>query len=422
MTTSSQVNYSSENDIDSLMISALSNYSEWVEWGQNLSNATTAADHNNDTSNLESVVRNKDGSVRNPLVIDLYVFSINLFCCLFGLPLNFYMAVRIVSDFRLRNKPKNIFLLDMIICNIFTLFTASLEILNFFWLNETLCKVYVSIVGLSYIAFYFNLLLSLIDRFVAITRPFWHRRNITAKLVIVWLLVFNLSLAVAFKWIYVGGTVPLRCEIQISHGLTFQGILLVELVACIIFHIIDFVETRENLPRPSRTISVLPIRLNRMFQNREIREQETGAELPAHITGETITTGATPTRAATTTADTIVVAVNQRQSATLGIHLNSEGLDRLEKETTKTFLVGIIPILLLSLPWLGFAIFYHICIPLYGGAYCNNYTWMIPYFKALMTCHALVHPVANLCRNEELSSPTPLANQFERYYSQSQFS
>jgi hypothetical protein len=158
-----------------------------------------------------------------------------------------------------------------------------------------------------------------------------------------------------------------------------------------------------------------------MFSNRE-REQQGTAEtqLSNNISGEITTAGAMQTRAIGTTAvDTIVVATSQNQLGAMGIHLNRESLDRLEKETTKTFLFGIIPILLLSLPWLSFAIFYHICIPLYGGGYCKNYTWLIPYFKALMTCHAFVHPAANLCRNEELSSPA--SNQFERNFSQSQF-
>jgi hypothetical protein len=44
----------------------------------------------------------------------------------------------------------------------------------------------------------------------------------------------------------------------------------------------------------------------------------------------------------------------------LGVHINSEGLNRLEKEVTKTFLVGVIPQLLsLPLPWLMFAVSYH---------------------------------------------------------------
>ena len=86
------------------MISVLSNYSEWVEWdSENLSAMTTAHHNNNNNdadplllSDLESVVLNKDGSVRNPLVIDPHVFSTDVFCCLFCRPLNFYTAIRIL--------------------------------------------------------------------------------------------------------------------------------------------------------------------------------------------------------------------------------------------------------------------------------------------------------------------------------------
>ena len=369
-----------------------------LEWNEKNMSSGGPTIYSNEFPQLKwsDVVHNKDGSIRNPLVIDGIVFSVDSFCCLLGLPLNFYMAKLILCDRRLRKKPRNIFLVDMIICNIFTLFTASLEILNFFWSNETVCKIYVSITGLSYVSFYFNLLLSLIDRFVAIKLPFWHRRKVTAKLAIFSLLIINLGLLLAVKWIYVGGIVPLRCEIQISHGLTFQGTLCVELVSCIIFHVINYVQTRGNLPRPSRTIPISSTRQNRVSQRREMTTEEAGGA----------------------GADTTVNVINERQTMTLSIHMNSEGINRLENETTKTFLIGVIPILFLSLPWLVFAIFYHICHFFYGDM-CSHFTWLIPYFKALMSFHAVVHPLANICRNEELASPPP--TQMEHVWHENQF-
>jgi hypothetical protein len=60
----------------------------------------------------------------------------------------------------------------------------------------------------------------------------------------------------------------------------------------------------------------------------------------------------------------------------------------MKKEVTKTFLVGVIPqLLLLPLPWLMYAVSYHISLPLLSGEGCANFNWLIPYSKALITLH-----------------------------------
>lgn len=127
------------------------------------------------------VLREKNGSVKVPIVVDDFIFTVDCICCLIGLPINVLIAVKILLEERLYSKPRNILLLDNILCNIFTLFTASVEMVYYFWPEESVCLVYSSVVGLSYVLFFLNLLLSLIDTYVVITNPFWHRRKVTLK-------------------------------------------------------------------------------------------------------------------------------------------------------------------------------------------------------------------------------------------------
>lgn len=181
-----------------------------VSWSEdNLSSATGV--ENNDleeliTNNLSSnnsailsqffpqlwldVLREKNGSVKNPIEVDAFIFTVDCICCLVGLPINILIAIKILLDERLYSKPRNVLLLDNILCNTFTLFSASVETVYFYWPQESVCIVYSAIVGLSYVLFFLNLLLSLIDTYVVITNPFWHRRKVTLKVYILFTINF----------------------------------------------------------------------------------------------------------------------------------------------------------------------------------------------------------------------------------------
>ena len=149
----------------------------------NLSNAGSSSISQFFPESWLDVLREKNGSVKNPIEVDKFIFSVDCICCLVGLPINMVIAVKILLEERLYNKPRNILLLDNILCNIFTLFTASVEMVYYFWSQKSVCIVYSAIVGLSYVLFFLNLLLSLIDTYVVITNPFWHRRKVTLKVI-----------------------------------------------------------------------------------------------------------------------------------------------------------------------------------------------------------------------------------------------
>ena len=310
-----------------------------------------------------------NGTNSNPLEMNVYNFSFHCVCCLIGLPLNFYIVIRIIGQ-KLYEKPRNILLLAMVICNILTLLMSIDDIVYFFYPNESLCRLFVTVIELPYILFFFNLLLSLIDRFVAMVKPMWHHQNVTVPLVIFWIVVLNAALALALNWVYISGMAELKCQIQTSHATTADSVLLVLCVSCIVFTIVDYVETRNLLPS-----STAPSRQSSRHS-----------------------TIAVPT--ISNDVDAVVEADHRHQ---MSVHMANEGISRLETEAMRTFISSVTGLVLLPCPLLAFTFSHLICMFLYPeGDQCDNIIWLAPYFKELVTLHAIIHPLIVILRNKEL--------------------
>lgn len=161
------------------------------------------------------VVRDANNHVASPMFLDGFIVSFLFFCCLVGLPLNLLIVIKIVISPHLNCIPRNILQLSLILCNIFTLIVVVVELVYYYSPSDEVCKVYVSIVDLPYLAFFLNLLLTMIDRHVAITDPLWHRENITVYGVSFWLVFLDMSLALGVNWVHIGAGV-VNCEIQLT--------------------------------------------------------------------------------------------------------------------------------------------------------------------------------------------------------------
>ena len=171
----------------------------------------------------------------------MYILSYlhDLISCLVGLPANLIIVFRIILKERLYSKPRNILLLNITLCNIHTLIIDLIEMVHYLRPSEETCLAYISLIGLSYDLFFFNVFLSLLDRYVAISHPMWHRQKVTVSQVIVWTLGLNVSLVLAIKWIFIRGTVPFICANQLSHAIALQVPAIVFLILSIVFFAID---------------------------------------------------------------------------------------------------------------------------------------------------------------------------------------
>ena len=370
-----------------------------VNWDIDLLNSSNGYDERNSTTNNSSSSRGSGIISKNPLEMDAYNFWFHCGCCAVGLPLNFFIAFGLCDrKKKLYEKPRNILLLALVVCNILTLLMAIDEIVYYFWPDESVCRLFVTVIEMPYILFFFNLLLSLVDRYVAMARPVWHHNNVTVPFVSFWLVVLNASLALAVNWVYVTGAAELQCQIEMSQAKTLDATLLVLCVSCIVFTVVDYVETRTLLPvaddssrNSSRRVSSrrssglsVPTLSNRVATAE--REGDEDVELSE------LNNPPPPQQPAQTTTR-------------MSVHMASASINRLEKEATRTFIAAVVGLLLLPCPLLIFTFTHLICMLLHPqGDQCDDIIWLAPYFKELVTLHALIHPIVVVLRNKDLKS------------------
>ena len=196
------------------------------------------------------------------LVLNKYTAISHCLYCFVGLPLNIFITCTVLGSDKLRCKPRNSLLLGMLAGNLLSFVTASVELVYFLSPNEDVCKILHSIVGLSYIVFFLNLFLSLLDRYAAVTQPLWHREKVTVHFVVLWQIGLSLSLCLAVKWVFIFQLQPIDCYINLPH-FKIVGITLLILFACCIFmRIVLHFKTKQLLNQRKRQLLADPPRLN----------------------------------------------------------------------------------------------------------------------------------------------------------------
>ena len=333
--------------------------------------------------------------------MNLIIFVFDCICCVIGLPLNCYMVAMILFKKRLKRRAKNIFQLALALSDIFTLCVALVRTVYYLHPSEELCLIYISISGLAYILFFFNLLLSLVDRYVAMTRPIWHRNKVTVRFVILWLIVLNLVLCIAVKWVYISRMVPLRCKFRSSHSLSIQVIMAVELIACVAFHIAGYLKAKQML-QSSRTISVSTAAVNKDDMkkkkcSRSINKRRKEQRVEEEIEMKPLS----------------FVHHHHPVDNKITIHRSKSSVANLEMKATRSFLIGVIPLLVLPCPMLLYSLSFNlICIPLYGGDKCGDFAWLYPYFRAVIGLHVLVYVIITVASNKDFSWPFSFSSCF----------
>lgn len=160
-----------------------------------------------------------NGQIENPIdQQDAYLISAEITCSFIGIPLNVFLVIIIIRFRRLHSKPRNIFLLGIVLSNIIAFLPPIIELAYWIVPMESVCKAYNIILGLPYAILLQNMLLALGDRYVAITYPLWHLKTMTVGFVTYFLVLSTLTLIFLLKFVYITGMIPLRCEILYLHG------------------------------------------------------------------------------------------------------------------------------------------------------------------------------------------------------------
>lgn len=321
-----------------------------------------------------NLVFTKDGMVKTAPNQDFALIVFKIICSVIGIPLNILVALTLLRKRTLRKKPRNVYLLAIIFSNLTAFLPALLEVIYFFSPTDWLCLAFVALVSLPDVYLLLSIFNSLTDRYVAIGHPLWHRRNVTARRVLLRLVIHFASITLTCKFLYIFYPASFHCYIHLEASRISLANLVILFILCIVARLTVYFQTRKLLlHRQSGSVNVKGGALEVMNGNGEDEDREQ-------------------------------LSPDRPTLVALGISVKEDGLRRMEVESTKTLVAGVTSLILLTLPLLLIACWTHVCLQFYDIDYCHDVGSWIPYFRQLGLVHAIYQPIMYLVWNREVSS------------------
>ena len=392
--------------------------------------STVSTTHHLEFPEWHDVVRNEDGSVKNPATeINIHVIVDLCFLAWIGSPFNLKIVFRILGDKLLRDRSRYIIQLSTMISSLCVLLTNFFSIALFIFRVkgrgveiEGFCHFYVVTAGWSYISLLFNICMSLLDSFVAVVFPMAHQRKLTPRRVVLSLVALNLAIGLIVNHHFITGGIPLRCAIQLDHSYTIRKTGYALFSLCVLFYGVNYYFAWKVIPaacRPPPAAAVAPPPLPPPPVEELIElDDVTAAAAAARLVS----------RQQVEEEDVVFIhrpPTNPRQPIDpLKSVLSSATTHRkVELEATRNYLFLISPFFLLPLPFIAYLFVYHFACPymkLLAGNFphqqqqqqdeasmmiCHDFTWLIPYFiPVLMSMFTLINPIMNLLINTDFRS------------------
>ena len=194
---------------------------------------------------IASVITNENGSIKDPMGKAGYLFVFDIAICSLALLTNLYFGLVILCNIRLRNQPKYVMkFITTTVCSLLTLFTDGQEAIYFIWPSEQLCKSFVFTLGWFGEILLFNILLALIEQFVAFSKPKLYNEKVTPLLVVVLSALINFLFIVFIDWVFVFGVEQIQCAYSKKHVLTLMITWILLLFSCAALAISTYVKTK----------------------------------------------------------------------------------------------------------------------------------------------------------------------------------
>nr|CAH0103948.1 unnamed protein product [Daphnia galeata] len=314
----------------------------------------------NNSSSIEEVVLTENGEVYNPIEIGIVSLITKILCCAIGIPLNVSIAVAITRLRRMHRKSRNFFLLAIVLSYLSFFIVPVMELIYWgIYPDESLCRAYVAVIFVPQGLLLINMLLALIDRYLAINYPLQHREKMTNRLaccliVTCWILTIFL-----LKFVYIVGLGILRCELLLLHVKMTSVIFIILFASCTAMNIVIHRQTKILL-RESRTVEATPD--NSVVTNNQI--------------------------------STVVTS--------MAVHVGRKKLGQLEMEATHTLVISMTS--LCVMPFLNFVFMatFFACRLVFGQLECSNLNGMGYLIKEISLIPAIYGPIIFLVRNKEL--------------------
>ena len=297
---------------------------------------------------------------RGKLPIDdsnFFLLVTNIVGSVIGIPLNFLIAILIISLRRLHSKSRNIFILAVIFSNLLSFLPTVIQLVYWCYPIESLRQIYIETVGLPPVVLLFSALLGLIDRYVAMQYPLWRRKKITIRRVRIGCFLMFASviapLLLRVLYIAVGLSPAPGRDAEIAETKVREWIKIVLFVSCIVIHSTVYRKTR-NLLRETNSI---------------IEEENT---------------------------------VNDEFRPTPPTSCVNNGIGK-EVETARTWVVVVAVFILTTCPVVFFASALAFCYLINYVDCVDYFNWMTLYAEQLVyIIHAACNPVVWLVKNDEL--------------------
>jgi dopamine receptor D1 len=358
----------------------------------------------NQTEELESILDFQNatsGSVKT-IQINVFIMIAHFICCVIGIPLNVFIASVIVSMRRLRSKPRNILLLGLILSDLSAFVPVLMEFAYLHFPSLELCRTYVAISGLPYILFLINTLLALVDRYTAIAHPLWHFNQVTPVLIVRCQLVASLTASFVYKFPYVVQFLPLSCELQLLQEFNSIAITLMILFSsCILAHVIVYRQTKRVLanyvPKGWKRGTFTSSK-----NEKRAAEVVTRSEGVQSLQQQPLSIFQQPLSSMNSDG-----TQQQRQQVPvdeMSIHISDRRVSQLEVEATRTMIVNVTSLSIMTGPFILFTLTVFLCRFSGEEQVGSSLAWLAPYLKELVVLHAVYHPAIQLSRSSELSS------------------
>ena len=312
---------------------------------------------NNSSFQLD-VVLTENGEIYNPIEIGMTSFIIKIICCSIGIPLNVSSTVAMARLRRLHRKPRNLFLLGIMLSYLSFFIIPIMELIYWgIYPDESLCHAYVAVIGLPQGLLLVNMLLALIDRYLAINHPLLHRVKMTNRLACCLIVIGSILTVFLFKFVYIVRLGILRCEILLLHAKILSTLFIILFVSCMAMNIVVYRQTKILLSQ-SRIIEATP-------------------------------------------ADSVVADTQFSNVVTsMVIHVDRKKFGQLEMEATRTLVISVAS--LCVMPCLNFVFMgtFFVCRLFFGQLECSNFNGIGFLIKEISLIPAIYGPVIFLVRNK----------------------
>lgn len=339
-----------------------------------------------------------------PIRMNTFNSTCHILLAAAGIPLNLIIAFAIVAYRRLHNKPRNILWLGVTLANLLTLFTILVELFAYHLRSLATCKVFISVTGLAYTWLLFNMLLALVDRYIAIVYPLWHRKNVSVGRVIAGQGIGAFLITLLIKLPFAIGTIPLECGIIPGHSKIIAVSNFVFLTLCILAQIVVYVKTRRCLGSDNGCDPIVA------FVNQTSRQRrENNPDRPSDNAGnsisdrrqhETSSTGSS-SKGERTNLETNTPTCGFGSSLLIRHH---GGTRQMELEATWSLLIGVLSLLVFTCPTLILGFVEWGCRKIYGDFQCSSAGVATFYAREILLGHLVYNPVMYIIRSREFSA------------------